>query len=512
MKKRILTLTLLGLLISLPSALQAKDTITMSKDQLLDKIKGGWAAQTIGCTYGGPTEFRYQERIIPDSVEIEWPEGYMKHWYDSFPGLYDDIYMDLTFVEVFDRLGLDAPVDSFAYAFAHAGYNLWHANQAARANILNGIKPPKSGHWRNNPHADCIDYQIEADYAGLMSPGMPNQASAFSDRIGHIMNYGNGWYGGVFVGAMYAIAFTTDNIEEIVTEAIKTIPKRSTFHKAIQDVISWHAAYPDDWKKTWQLVQQKWNEDIGCPNGVAQPVNIDALINSAYVVIGLLYGEGDFAKTLEISTRCGQDSDCNPATAGGILGTVMGYKNIPELWMSRCREVEDRDFAYTTISLNKAYDMSYRHALQVIKRNGGSIEGDHVVINKQRPKAVRFEEGFSNLKYVGHTEGRKFNDTTPIEFDGSGVVVGSWFKNDVPGYVAEIEVEIDGKVEAVVKAPMEFQSRLPEIFSKYDLAPGHHRMFVRLLNPQQGADIILARITFYDYKKVPFKYRKSNGP
>ena len=96
--------------------------------------------------------------------------------------------MDLTFVDVFDRLGLDAPVDSFAMAFATAGYTLWHANQSARYNILQGIMPPASGHWLNNPHADDLDYQIEADYAGLMSPGMPNTASEISDKIGHIMN------------------------------------------------------------------------------------------------------------------------------------------------------------------------------------------------------------------------------------------------------------------------------------------------------------------------------------
>lgn len=62
------------------------------------------------------------------------------------------------------------------------------------------------------------------------------------------------------------------------------------------------------------------------------PFNIDAVINSAYILIGLLYGEGDFYKTLDISTRCGQDSDCNPASAGGILGTILGYSRIPDYW------------------------------------------------------------------------------------------------------------------------------------------------------------------------------------
>ena len=153
------------------SALSAQKTITISKDELKDKIMGGWAGQTIGVTFGGPYEFRFQGTFIGDYQSLKWYDGYLKNTMINNPGLYDDLYMDLTFVDVFEKYGLDAPVDSFANAFANAGYMLWHANQAARYNILNGIKAPQSGHWQNNPHADCIDYQIESDFAGLMSPG-----------------------------------------------------------------------------------------------------------------------------------------------------------------------------------------------------------------------------------------------------------------------------------------------------------------------------------------------------
>jgi hypothetical protein len=204
-------------------------TVTLSLQQLADKIKGGWAGKTIGCTYGGPVEFQYNGTIIQDYIPIRWPDGAIKRDYDTSPGLYDDVYMDLTFVEAFERWGLDVPVDSVAKAFATADYPLRHANQVARNNIFRGIKPPASGNWWNNPHADDIDYQIEADYAGLMSPCMPNTASAFSDKIGHMICYGDGWYGGVFVGAMYAMAFELNDVEAVVTEALKTIPPQSTF-------------------------------------------------------------------------------------------------------------------------------------------------------------------------------------------------------------------------------------------------------------------------------------------
>src|SRR5207237_7742611 len=141
---------------------------------------------------------------------------------------------------------LNAAVDSFAYAFANAEYMLWHANQAARYNILNGIKAPQSGYWMNNPHADDIDYQIESDYAGLMSPAMPNTASEISDKVGHIVNYGDGWYGGVFIGARYSLAFSSSDILYIVQTALMIIPPQSSFYNCLCDVIRWQHQYPND--------------------------------------------------------------------------------------------------------------------------------------------------------------------------------------------------------------------------------------------------------------------------
>ena len=209
---------------SLLAVAASAKTVTMTRATLQDKIKGGWAGQTIGCAFGGPTEFKYNGKIIPDETKIVWDDTRVKHYFDTFPGLYDDIYMDLTFVEVFEKKGLDAPISEFAHAFANAKYPLWHANQSARYNILQGMESPASGHWKNNPHADDIDFQIEADYAGLMAPGMPQAAAYYTDSIGHIMCYGDGWYGGVYVATMFSLAFISNDVDYIVTEALKAIP------------------------------------------------------------------------------------------------------------------------------------------------------------------------------------------------------------------------------------------------------------------------------------------------
>ncbi len=242
MNRAIILLLLIG------TSVYGQQATTITTEVLKDKIKGGWAGQTIGVTFGGPYEFRFNGTFIGDYQPLLWYDGYLKKTMLQNPGLYDDLYMDITFVDIFEKEGLDAPVESFAKAYADAGYMLWHANQAGRYNLLHGIKAPQSGHWLNNPHADCIDYQIEADFAGLMSPGMPNTASAFSDKIGHIMNYGDGWYGGIYVGAMYSLAFTSKDVNWIVETALESVPKQSEFYQCIRNVIDWHKKYPNDWE------------------------------------------------------------------------------------------------------------------------------------------------------------------------------------------------------------------------------------------------------------------------
>ena len=204
---------------------RSNEPYVISKATMLDKIKGGWAGQVIGCTYGGPTEFKFKGVPIPEEHEIPWYDEYVKDTFEKRAGLYDDIYMDICFMEVIEKHGMDAPVDMFATTFANADYKLWHANQIARYNILRGIMPPQSGHWMNNPHADDIDFQIEADFVGLMSPGLVNESSKFCDKVGHIMNYGDGYYGGVYVAAMYAQAFVGDSVDFGGRRIIKRLRK-----------------------------------------------------------------------------------------------------------------------------------------------------------------------------------------------------------------------------------------------------------------------------------------------
>ena len=500
---RRLIIPLLVLLASCTSAPKVPygQSVTMDDATLMDKIRGGWYGQTIGCTYGGPTEFKYKGGIIMEEIPIPWYDDYIYDTYIEDPGLYDDVYMDLTFLETKLKYDLDAPVDEYAKAFAYADYKLWHANQAARYNILNGRGAPDSGHWMYNPHADDIDFQIEADFIGMLYPGQVNKASELSDRIGHIMNYGDGWYGGVYIGAMYCLAYVCNDIPTIVTEALKTIPEGTKFHSTISDVIKYWKQYPDDWKQCWFEVTNRHANDVGCPEGVWNGFNIDATINSAFVVIGLLYGGGDFYKTMDISTRCGNDSDCNPASAAGILGVMYGYNAIPDEWKKGVERIKDIPFPYTSLSLENVCQANF-DLVKKVSQKCDNEGGDCIYIEIETPAAVRYEQSFEGIAPVEKRVLKKaFTDAVDLKFKGNSVVVqGSVRKTGHAddSYVADITALLDGVEVENFKMPIDYITRKYEIFSKYCFQSGEHTLTLRLNNPHPDFDIYASEMVVYD--------------
>ncbi len=139
------------------------------------------------------------------------------------------------------------------------------------------------------------------------------------------------------------------DIPKIIEKALLSIPSGSDYYKIVKDVIKLHQHYPTDWQAAWQELEDKWGDVDIC--GAGSPFNIDAKLNGAYIVMGLLYGEGDPMKTMEISTRCGQDSDCNPSNAMAVLGVIKGFSGLPEEMQEGVKAVSDSVFIHTYIFL-----------------------------------------------------------------------------------------------------------------------------------------------------------------
>ena len=173
----------------------------LSVDQYRDKMKGGWIGQIVGVSWGAPTEFRYRDKIIPPEMVPKWKPEMINHAFNQ-----DDLYVEMTFLHTMEQYGLDCSIRQAGIDFANTKYRLWCANNSGRTNLRSGIAPPDSGHPQFNNCPNDIDYQIESDFSGLISPGMPNSAIAMGDKFGRLMNYSDGVYAGMFMGGMYAEA------------------------------------------------------------------------------------------------------------------------------------------------------------------------------------------------------------------------------------------------------------------------------------------------------------------
>jgi hypothetical protein len=410
------------------------EIVRMTRADLVDKIRGGWVAKAYGVSFGGPTEFQSIGQIIDGPLALN--QAMLKR----LPGQ-DDMYVNMALLKAIADHGLDATAADFAHEFAFGDFPLWHANGQGRQNLLAGIPPDVSGHPRYNPHADDIDFQIECDFIGLVCPGLPQEAHKISDRAGHLMNWGDGVYGGIFVTAMYAAAFIETDVQEIVKSGLAMLPPESRYARIVSDVIAWHKKYPNDWKKTWQLVEDKYNDDM-CPWGVESKFNIQASVNGAYITMGLLYGNGDLEKTVEISTRCGQDSDCNPANSGGIVGVMLGFNKMPASVQREMQPHMNSVMNFTSFSVDSATKVCVKLALENISRNGGQLDGEKISIQTQEFKPIRpLEVSFPTMTPVERYNITDQRITWSGEWTTSGEGDGAMRHSARPGDYMEVTFE-----------------------------------------------------------------------
>ena len=117
----------------------------------------------------------------------------------------DDLFVEMTFLRSLEQHGFELSIRQAGIDFANSGYRLWHANRAGRDNLRAGIAPPDSGHPRFSRHADDIDYRIEADFSGLIAPGLPGTAVEPGEVFGRPVDYGDGLYGGIYAEAFFEL-------------------------------------------------------------------------------------------------------------------------------------------------------------------------------------------------------------------------------------------------------------------------------------------------------------------
>nr|WP_268825566.1 ADP-ribosylglycohydrolase family protein [Streptomyces sp. WAC05374] len=201
------------------------------------------------------------------------------------------------------------------------------AERAAYRNLANGLVPPATA-THENPHQEWIGALIRADVFGWTSPGDPGRAASLARRDAVLSHTGNGVYAAMWAAALVAAAFTAPGPRAAVETALEQVPAGCRLARTVRHMVALHDA-----GVTWSdALAEAERETAGLHW-------IHAVPNAAVITAGLLYGGGDFTRTITLTVRGGLDTDSNGATAGSVAGVLCGASGIPRHWTD---PLEDR--------------------------------------------------------------------------------------------------------------------------------------------------------------------------
>ena len=374
----------------------------------------------------------------------------------------------MTFAKVLDDKGLDATTEDFGAMFKDAKYSLWHANLAARRALRRGVPATLSGTPKYNAHANDIDFQIEADFIGLMAPGLPQAANDIAWRAGRVMNYGDGIYGGMFVSGMYAAAFFEKDPRKVVEAGLASIPAAQPLRQAHQRPARLVETVPGRLENGLASDRGQVGQARPLPRWRAEALQYRRQAERRLHRHRPALRPPRFRQDARDLHARGQDSDCNPASAGGILGVMLGYRAIPEEWKGGIPALADQKFRYTDFSFHTIVESNERRTLALIRKTGGKVEGDQITIRTQKPAAPKLElwddygspveriaandprwswkgnwqtQPRRNSDAVSRTASDRGAEAT-VSFQGTGAIVtGPYLPNG-----GKLEVYLDGKL------------------------------------------------------------------
>lgn len=306
----------------------AGDIREIPADVLRDKIRGGLLGQILGNLNGLPHEMKYIHK--PGNVEDytpALPEGARTDDDTDFEWVY--------IVAMQDDNQIFIPQRRIAELWRNRiNRRLWCANLYARRLMDLGIEPPLTGSTALNPWAEFnISGQFLCETFGLVAPGMPQTASRIGLHYTRVAIDHEPAQATQLFCTMIACAFLTDDINALLDHGVIALDAESRQRQIIKDVRRWHEQHPDDWRKTRQLLKEKYSQADG---GMRDRNGYELTTGST--IAALLYGEGDLAETLRTAFNFGWDADNSAATAGTIVGVLRGYRSM----LSQGWQVVDR--------------------------------------------------------------------------------------------------------------------------------------------------------------------------
>ena len=286
------------------------ETIKINRKLYRDKVYACWLGKNIGGTMGTPFEGN------PNLLDIK---GFTSKKGEPLPN--DDLDLQIVWLKAVNEVGahrLNANILSWYWRRYIPA--IWNEYGVGQCNASVGFTPPMSGELYNDCWKKSNGAWIRSEIWACLAPGFPNTAAKYAIMEASIDHgVSEGTVAEIFTSALESIAFVESDLRKAIDTALTYIPEDSRVARSVRCVIE-EFGKATDWKETRQKVLDM-NADLGF---------FQAPSNIAYVVIGLLYGKGDFLQSLIYAINCGDDTDCTGATVGSILGIMGGTAAIPD--------------------------------------------------------------------------------------------------------------------------------------------------------------------------------------
>lgn len=285
----------------------------MNSSEYYDRVYGCWLGKNIGGTIGAPFEGDKNFHSVP----AESPSR-------SLPN--DDLDLQLVWLDVLKKKGVRITSDDLAEGWLEHIMYPFDEYGVAIANLKAGLKPPATGYYNNWFHGG-MGAAIRSEIWACLFPGKPEIAGWYAYQDARVDHWGEGIYGEIFFAALESAAFESADLNSAIDDALSFLPESSDVFKVVKFVSGLHGQ-----GKVLRECRDLILERFGHYNFT------DCVQNIGFTVIGLLFGEGDFLKTIVSAVNCGYDADCTGATAGAVIGIMLGRNRIIE---KGCRAGED---------------------------------------------------------------------------------------------------------------------------------------------------------------------------
>ena len=278
-----------------------------------DKVYACWIGKNIGGTMGTPYEGKRELLDI---------QGFVTKPGEVLPN--DDLDLQLIWLYALENCGaFNVNTSTLGEHWISFIVPHWNEYGIGKANMKRGLPPPMSGDYDNDwQHSNGA--WIRSEIWATVCPAMPHVAAKYAMEDAMVDHgSGEGTFAAAFVAAMQSAAFAVCDLKKCIEIGLAAIPEYSRMAQSIKFVLECYEKGMT-WSDARNAVQQL-NADIG--DGW-----FEAPSNVTYAVIGLLWGEGDFKKSMITAINCGDDTDCTGATVGATMGILYGTAGVPKDW------------------------------------------------------------------------------------------------------------------------------------------------------------------------------------